>query len=92
MDKIDKAKLKKLIHRIGLKYNLRDSEIKELVESPYEFTKEAFIKLNFDDIKTEEELKELKTTFLYKSFGKLYISFALINRRNKQKQNKFKNK
>jgi len=36
MSNIDGLKVKTLIHKLGLKYQLKDSDIKELVESPYE--------------------------------------------------------
>jgi len=87
MTKIDEIKINKIIHRLGLKYNLSDSIIKELVESPGEFTFNTFKELDLSEISTEEELGKLKTNFLYKGFGRLYISFPLINRRNKQKEN-----
>jgi predicted transcriptional regulator len=45
MTKIDEIKINKIIHRLGLKYNLSDSIIKELVESPGEFTFNTFKEL-----------------------------------------------
>mgnify|MGYP000200434711 CR=1 FL=1 len=86
-NKIDEKKIKALIHSIGLKYNLSDHIIKEIVESPYEFTSIIMKELDLDDIKTEEDLSKIKTNFIYKAFAKLYINFPLINRRNKQKEN-----
>ena len=87
MSKIDKIKVDALIHSIGLKYNMQDADIKALVESPYLFTHETLKTLDVSEVKTEEELGELKTNFLYKSFGKIFVSFPLINRRNKQREN-----
>lgn len=88
MSKLDKIKTDKLIHKLGLKYNLTDETIKKLVESPYEFTAEKLQEIHFDEIETQEQLDEMKTTFMYKSFGRLYISFPMIKRRIDRKKNK----
>ncbi len=90
MDKTDEIKVKQLIHKLGLKYNLRDEEIKEIVNSPYLFAAERFREMDLKKVTTEEELSSMKTNFLFKGFGRLLVSFALINRRNKQKLNSFK--
>jgi hypothetical protein len=75
---INDRKLFALYHKIGLKYNLTDSEIKELAESPYEFTKEKLDQIDLDTIETEEDFNNVKTNFIYKFLGKIYTSFALI--------------
>ena len=85
--KIDKIKVDALIHSLGLKYNLRDEDMKQLVNSPFLFTYEKLKELDISEVKTEEDLAKLKTSFLYKSFGKIFASYPLINRRNKQSEN-----
>lgn len=85
MSKIDEKKIKDLIHSIGLKYQLSDDIIKQLVESPYLFTKETILNLEIEDIETEDELDKLKTNFYYKSWGRLFIPFNRVDRRNKQR-------
>jgi len=87
MNNIDKKKIARLIHRLGLKYKLSDHIIKEIVESPYLFTSTIIKRLDLDKVKTEEDLSKHKTNFIYKAFGKLYINFLLINKKNKQKEN-----
>jgi|TARA_R110000851_G_scaffold296262_2_gene451347 hypothetical protein len=87
MNKSDDNKIKALIHSIGLKYNLSDHIIKKIVESPYEFTALTLKELDLNEVKTKDELDNIKTNFLYKSFAKIYANFLLINRRNKQKEN-----
>lgn len=72
MNKVDEEKINKLIHSLGLKYNLRDAEIKEIIESQFKFTFEKIIALNLDIKK--EELEQLKTTFYFKYLGKLFIN------------------
>lgn len=84
MINIDKSKVDILIHKFGLKYHMSDKDIKRLVESPYEFTYEEIRKLDLTTVSTEEQLKSLKTNFLYKSFGKIYVSFTEIERNIKQ--------
>jgi hypothetical protein len=86
MDKKDKDMVDALIHRLGLKYQLSDKIIKEITSAPYLFTKEVMKDLNLDDVKTQEDLLELKTNFYYKGLGKLHIPFSRVNRRNKQRE------
>lgn len=78
MNKSEDFKVNQLIHKIGLKYNLRDIEVKEIVESQFRFTYEIIKGLNLKNL-TELELKELKTNFIYKYLGKLYINKQTIN-------------
>lgn len=99
--KTDKAKVQALIHSIGLKYRLSDQIIKEIVESPYLFTAEKMDEIaNIDLLElSEEEQEKLKSTFMYKSFGKMFLSLPYLKRLIKQKeslkkfnQEKWKNK
>lgn len=87
MNKIESIKIKKIIHSLGLKYNLTDNIIKEIIESPTKFIHEQYKKLDLSNIKTKEELDKLKTVFMLKGFGRLIVSYPLINRRNKQREN-----
>lgn len=89
MSKLDDIKIKKLIHSIGLKYNLSDEVVKKIVESPYEFSREKFKELNLDDIETEEEFEKTKTNFMYPSFFKLVTDYYTVKTRKKYK-NKYK--
>tara|TARA_R110000822_G_scaffold302649_1_gene426917 strand:- start:9468 stop:9770 length:303 start_codon:yes stop_codon:yes gene_type:complete len=84
--KIDAKKLAALIHRIGLKYNLTDEMINNLVNSPYLFAYEKIKELDLSEVTTEEELDEFKTNFYFKGLGKLHIPFRRVNRRNKQRE------
>lgn len=69
MNKSDEQKVNDLIHCIGLKNNLRDSEVKEIIESQFRFTYETIRNLDL----TEKQIEEIKTNFIYKYLGKLYI-------------------
>lgn len=80
MSKIDDKKIKVLIHRLGLKYKLSDSVIKELVESPYEFSAEIIKKLKLDDL-NEDELDKVKTNFMYTGFAKMFINPRAFKKR-----------
>jgi len=84
MDKADKLRVSRLIHKIGLRYGLPDAAIKEIVESPYLFAHGKFKELELDDIKNEEELDALKTNYNFKALGKLYVNYPSLKKRNKQ--------
>ena len=95
-NKIDEDKVKKLIHKIGLKYNLQDKIINKIISSPYQFTRETIKNLEFDNIETEEDFSKLKTNFIYLYIGKLYTDFNKYVKNKKIKEglikyNKIKN-
>ncbi len=85
-------KIKILIHRLGLQYNLKDDEIRKIVNSPYKFTRETISKLDINSDITEEEFNKLKTNFIYVSIGKLYTSFEIFNKFKNLKQKRWENK
>lgn len=86
MDKTDIVKLKRLWRTLADKYDLTVDEIKDIVNAPYYFTHTKIIKFDLNNI-NEKEFDALKKVFMYKGFGKIYVSYALINRRNKQREN-----
>jgi hypothetical protein len=73
MDNAAKIKVKNLIHSIGLKYNLRDIEVLEIIESQFRFAQEEIKNLDF-------KKEDIKTNFIYKYIGKLYIDTKTINK------------
>lgn len=83
---INDKKLLALYHKVGLMNNLTDAEIKQIAESPYEFTKLKLDILDLDAIETEEDFSKVKTNFIYKFLGKLHTSFAMISRKKKQSE------
>jgi len=86
MDSLDKRKVASLIHKIGLDNNLSDKEVRDIVESQFLFTYLKLRELDLDTVDTVEKLQELKTSFIYRSFGKLILSEPLFKRRIKQKE------
>lgn len=86
MSKIDDDKVNKLIHSMALKYNMSDDDMKNLLHSPYEFTKKKINELDLKSITTKEELDNTKTNFLYKSFFKLYVDWITIRGKLKRKK------
>jgi hypothetical protein len=80
--KVDEDKIKILIHKIGLKYNLQDKVINKIINAPYQFTRETIKALELDNINSEEQFNELRTNFIYLYLGKLYTNF------DKHKKNK----
>jgi len=85
MTKDEHKKIKALIHRIGLRYNLPDEVVKRIVESPYEFAHSILSEAKLDGIKSLEELETHKTNFNFKALGKLYVNYPSLERREKQK-------
>lgn len=86
MDKIDEGEIKKLIHRIGLKYNLRDDIVNKILVSPYKFTREKITELELKEVVDREDAEALKTNFMYLHIGKLFISIDRLLTINKRKQ------
>lgn len=88
MNQIDRKKVKLLIHKLGLKYNLSDEDVKRIVESPYEFAHEVIKETDYDSIETEEDLANTKTNFLFKYIGRLFVDYKSIKRKIKRKKSK----
>ena len=70
-------KVKKLIHSTGLKFNLTDRQVEEIINSQYEFIRSKIIELDIED-------ENVKTNFIIKYLGKLYVD--LDKTRNKLKR------
>lgn len=85
--RVEDPKIKRLIHSIGLEFNLQDDIIQKIVQSPYKFTRETISNLDVKDEMTEEEFNELKTNFIYMHIGKLYTNFKVCEKIKKQKIN-----
>ena len=85
MDKINQKKVDTLIHKLGLKYKLSDSVIKELVESPYEFSALIIKKLTLDELEDYKEIENIKTNFMYSGFAKLFINPLALKKRLSKK-------
>ena len=86
MDKIDEGEIKRLIHRIGLKYNLRDDIVNKILVSPYKFTREKITELELKEVVDREDAEALKTNFMYLHIRKLFISIDRLLTINKRKQ------
>lgn len=87
MDRRDTQKVDMLIHRLSLKYMLPKEIIRNIISSPYIFADGIIRELNLDNISTEEDLKNKKTNFNFKGFGKLYVSYPLLKNRNRRINN-----
>jgi hypothetical protein len=87
MSKIENSKLKMLIHKLGLEFNLRDDDIRKIVSSPYKFTRETISNLDLDGINNEDDFNKLKTNFIYPYIGKIYTNYKVYEKLNKQKNN-----
>jgi len=83
---VDEARIKALMHSIGLKYGLQDSVINHIVNSPYKFARETIKNLDFSNIETEEDLDKLNTNFIFKYLFKYYTNFRVYQNKIKQKE------
>ena len=79
-NKIDDSKVKALIHRIGLKYNLQDEVISTIINSQYKFIRETIRELNTEGIETKEDFDKLKTNFFFKYLRKVYTSGEIVDK------------
>ena len=80
-----------MLHKLAIKYKRPVKEIKNIVESQFEFIADEIKQLNFKEIESEEELKKLKTNFNVRYLFTLYANWNLIRNINKSvklKQNK----
>ena len=86
MKSSDDIKIDKLIHKIGLENGLSDSDIRQIIESQFKFTKNKLDELNTEINKSEAYNEDLAKVFYYKTLCRLYICKhrlqALIRRRN----------
>jgi len=83
----DEEKIKRLIHKIGLEFQLQDEVIKKIVNSPYKFTRETIHDLPLVGIETEEDFEKIKTNFIYVHIGKLYTTYNIYKKIHKQSTN-----
>lgn len=79
--------IERLYHKIGLDLRLKDSVVKEIIESQYKFAKETINNLEIPDNVTEEEFDKLKTNFTFKYLIKLYTNYRVVSNYQKRKQN-----
>ena len=86
MDNIDDTFVKMLIHKIGLKHNLRDNVITKIVNSPYKFTKDTITSIDVSSISSEDEFDKLKTNFIYKYIGKIYCTYRVLSNHRKRSE------
>lgn len=87
MSDVDDNKINKLIHKIGLEFQIRDEDMRKIVNCPYKFTRETISNLSLDGIETEEDFDKIKTNFIYVYIGKLYTSYSIYKKIQKQSIN-----
>jgi len=85
MDKeLHENKIKILLIQLSKKYNLPVEEIKEIISSPYKFSKETITNIDFDKIKTEEDFNSLKKNFIFPHIGKIYANYNIFKNKLKE--------
>lgn len=68
-----------MYHTVGLNNHITDDVAKEIIESPFLFTKGIIDDINLEGI-TEDDFNKLKTNFTYKYIGKLHTNYKAINK------------
>jgi len=72
--------VKNLIHSIGLRHNLSDNIVKNIVESQFEFARKTMNEIDYTKINSEEDFDKLKKTFYFKGLGRIYIHKISLKR------------
>lgn len=70
----------KIIHRVGLLTNRRDIEVKEIIDSVYEFM--------IKEIEEKDFLTDNNTNFFHQFLGRFYFKRRIYNKINKIKNEK----
>lgn len=80
------TKTEELIFRkLSLKYGLSEQIIKEICHSQFEFANKKIKELDLKNM-TDDQIKDSKTNFRFRSLGSLYISDKLLYIRKKLKE------
>lgn len=85
MNKHDTVEVRKLIHSIGLMYNLTDQQARDIVESQFRFIRESITKVGLNDM-LEEDLPKAKTNYILRHLGKIHTSEKRIMNIKKRKK------
>ena len=79
MDKIQEKKVNDIIHTIGLNNNLRDCEVRGMVESQFRFMYEKIREMSLDTM-TAEEINNSKTNFFFNFLCKVYTPGEIVDK------------
>lgn len=85
MTEVDKKKIKDIIHTIGLNNNMKDEDVRNIIESQFRFTSKIIKELNLSNL-SKEQIDNLKTNFNYKYIGKLYTNSTVVERHKKKEE------
>lgn len=83
---VDKT-LKRIINEVKRKYNLTDEQVIEIFESQFDFIRTMIEKIEFKEVKSEEELSKIKTNFNVPGLFKLYANKKILLKLNKKEEN-----
>ena len=85
LSRADKIKAAEIAEKHGITFD----EAKAIIASQWQFIREKTKGLDFPDGLTKEEFEKKKTNFNIPAIGKLYASFYLYSRIQKNKKKKF---
>lgn len=66
---------KKIVKKLMEKYNLTESQVSEIIESPFIFIRKEITEIDFTEIDTKEEFNRIAKNFNIPAIGKLYASY-----------------
>ena len=67
-----------IINKLSVKYNKPIEVIKAIVDSQYDFTRKTIKEIDLNLIQEVEDLENIKTTFNFMGFGKMYINIKKL--------------
>lgn len=81
---------KHLINQVAKDTGLTEEEVYNIYESQFAFAREKIQAINFDEIKTEEDMSNSRNSFNFPRLLKLYPSFYTLTNLRKRLDDKRK--
>lgn len=81
---VNQKKINRILHSVGLLNNLTDREVAEIYESQFEFIYNTIRSQEIENA-TEEELEDMKMSFMLKYIGKIYTDADIIKKMHNRK-------
>lgn len=81
---VNQKKISRILHSVGLLNNLTDREVAEIYESQFEFIYNTIRAQQIENA-SDEELQDMKLSFILKYIGKIYTDVNIINKMHNRK-------
>lgn len=80
----NQKQLNRILHSVGLKNNLSDKAVEEIISSQFKFIHEKIREMSFSEM-SAEDIEQLKTSFMLKYIGKIYTDPDIIQKIHNRK-------